>query len=391
MNTTDLHSRERGLRCRRILPMQTGRSVIEDGMLLLQGERVADVGSYGELKKTCRGPIQDLGPHTLAPGPINAHTHLELSHLRGQTVQGEGFTPWIRSLVQLPMGQVEEATLKQALAELRELGTACLVDISGHRPERVYQQLQQSGLEYALCKEVLGFSPLRDVRDIWPAGLNPGRDSRLSLAGHALYSTHPGTLQLGKTWSNGKKRPFSIHLAESPEEVDLLTTGRGGLADLLLANLLPENYIAPGISPVQYADQLGLLDAGTLAVHCVQVEDRDIHILRQRGVTVCLCPRSNAAINVGSPPFQAMREAGIPLCLGTDSLASNTDLEVWRELIFLLQRGLDAISLQEAVSMLTVHPARALGRYPELGTLQPGAKAFISFVPAEVEDRLKTA
>lgn len=391
MSNPDFQPREHGLRCRHILTMQEGRPLLEDGMLLLRGERIADVGPYRELKNSCRGPIEDLGPEILAPGPINAHTHLELSHLKDRTVQGQGFTPWVQSLVQLPLGEIDKASLEQAVGDLKAFGTACATDISGHNPERVYEVLQEGAVEYALCKELLGFSPVREVQEVWPRSFHPGRDSRLSLAGHALYSTHPGTLQIGKTWTKGKKRPFPLHLAESPEEVDLLTTGRGGLADLLLATLLPEDYVAPGISPVQYADQLGLLDKDTLAVHCVQLDDRDIRILCDRGATVCLCPRSNAAIGVGAPPWRDLRRAGIPLCLGTDSLASNTDLNPWRELGFLLRGGPDGISLEEAVAMLTTQPARMLGRYPELGTLQAGSLAFTSIIPRELTECITSA
>ena len=372
------------MRCRHLLTMREERPLIEDGMLLIRGDRIADAGPYGELKKACAGPIQDLGPEMLLPGLINAHTHLELSHLRGRTVQGRGFAPWVRSLVQLPLDGADTASLDGAMAELEEHGTACVADITGHSPTLVSSRLRESRLEYSLFKEVLGFEPIKDIREVWPKALDPGRDSRIGLSGHALYSTHPGTLQLAKTWSSRKGRPFPLHLAESPEEVELLTTGRGGLAELLLGTLLPGDYVAPGISPVQYADQLGLLDQGTLAVHCVQAEDRDIPILRDRGTTVCLCPRSNAAIGVGVPPWQAMHAAGVPLCLGTDSLASNADLNLWRELLALLEGTREAIAPEEALEMVTTTPALALGRYPELGTLLPGAWARFSIVPREV-------
>lgn len=388
MNDPDVHPHEHGLRCRHILTMHAQQPLLEDGMLLLRGGRIADAGPYRELRHACSGPIKDLGPEVLTPGVINAHTHLELSHLRGQTFQGHGFAPWVQSLVQLPMGEANEESLTQATNELEACGTACIADITGHSPQRVYRFLRNSQLEYALCRELLGYTPVKEIRQVWPQSFDPSRDSRLSLSGHALYSTHPGTLQLGKTWANAKKRPFPLHLAEAPEEVELLTTGRGGLADLLLATLLPGDYIAPGIPPVQHADQLGLLDQGTLAVHCVQIEPRDMEILRERGATICLCPRSNAAINVGTPPWRAMRDAGIPLCLGTDSLASNTDLNLWRELTFLLEGAPQGFSLQEAVGMLTAKPARALGRYPELGVLQPGSLALTSIVPRELAQSL---
>ena len=391
MNDPDVQSNDYGLRCRHILTMHAQRPLLEDGMLLFRGGRIADVGPYRELKRTCSGPIRDLGPETLAPGIINAHTHLELSHLRGQTLQGHGFTSWVQSLVQLPMQEASEMSLTQAANELEECGTACVADITGHSPHSVYRFLRNSRLEYTLCRELLGYTPIKDIREVWPQSFDPLRDTRLSLSGHALYSTHPGTLQLSKTWTNAKQRPFPLHLAEAQEEVELLTTGRGGLADLLLGTLLPEDYIAPGIPPVQHADQLGLLDQGTLAVHCVQIEPGDMEILRKRGATVCLCPRSNAAINVGTPPWRAMRDTGIPLCLGTDSLASNTDLNLWQELTFLLEEAPQGFSLQEAVGMLTAHPARALGRYPELGTLQPGSLALTSIVPRELTQSLPLA
>ncbi|MCF8029442.1 MAG: amidohydrolase family protein [Desulfohalobiaceae bacterium] len=378
----------RGLRCKHILTMQEDRPLLEDGMLLLQGNRVADVGPYRELKNDCPGPVEDLGPEILAPGLINAHTHLEFSHLRGRTAQGRGFVDWVLSLLQLPMAEVDEASLEEAVSGLRECGTSCIADVTGHSPEKINRFLQQTEMEYALFKEALGFQPARDIQEIWSPFPDPEEDPRLSLSGHALYSTHPRTLQLCKTWSQGEKRPFSIHLAESPEEVDLITTGKGGLADLLLGTLLPEDYVPPGVSPIPYADQLNLLDQDTLAIHCVQIEDKDIEILRERGTTVCLCPRSNAFINVGVPPWRALRAAGVPLCLGTDSLGSNTDLNLWGELISLLEQSPEAIPLQEAVEMVTVNPARILGRYPELGTLQPGSMASTSLVPREVRHQV---
>jgi len=373
-----------GLRCKHILTMQEGRPLLEDGILLLQGGRVADVGPYRELKNDCSGPVEDLGPEVLAPGLINAHTHLEFSHLRGCTAKGRGFSKWVLSLLQLPMAEVDEASLEEAYAELRECGTSCIADVTGHNTEKVNRFLQQGRMEYALFKEALGFQPMGNIQEIWFPFPNPEEDPRLSLSGHALYSTHPQTLQLCKSWSQGKKRPFSIHLAESPEEVDLLTSGNGELANLLLGTLLPEDYVPPEVSPVQYADQLNLLDQDTLAIHCVQVWNRDIEILCERGTSVCLCPRSNAFINVGTPPWRALRAAGVPLCLGTDSLGSNTDLNLWRELIALLEQAPKDITLEEAVGMVTVNPARILGRYPELGTLQPGSMAFTSMVPREV-------
>ncbi len=389
MNHTEFRSGAYGLRCRHVVTMQSNRSPISDGMLLVQGDSITDVGPYHLLKKDFTGPIKDLGPKVLAPGLINAHTHLELSHLQGKTVLGQGFVPWIKSLIQLPLDEVDKSHIQTALSRLKQTSTAGIADFSGHSPETIYPLLADSGLEYTLFKEFLGFQPVKDIWSNWPSSLSPGRDTALTLAGHALYSTHPGTLQKCKTWTNRKHRAFAVHLAECPEEVELLATGRGAMADLLLGTLLPREYRPPGVSPVQYADQLGLLDPRSLVIHCVQAEKEDIQIVGERGSSICLCPRSNALIGVGAPPWEKMLQAGIPLCLGTDGLCSNTDLDLWGELKHLLDQTRTQYPLEEVLKMVTVNPSFLLGKQHRLGTLEPGRKARISIVPQEIVQRLR--
>jgi cytosine/adenosine deaminase-related metal-dependent hydrolase len=375
---------EYGLRCRTILSLEPGRPPIEDGLLLVRNGTVLALDGYQQLKRTWNGPVQDLGAGPLVPGPVNAHTHLELSHLKGQTTLGHGFAAWVKSLIKLPLQGIDAASLGNALEELSARHIAGVGDISGHNPRYILRALEASVLDYRLFLEFLGFREPRSNGLSWPKSLNPDKESRLSLSGHALYSTHPSTLQMCKSWANRNRRPFVIHLAESPSEVELLTTGRGALADLLKPLLLPEPYIPPGTSPARYADQLGLLDANTLAVHCVQLGDRDIELLQQRGVRVCLCPRSNELINVGRAPWEKMRQAGVSLCLGTDSLCSNTDLDLWSEAERLLQDAATSLSLAELMAMLSLNPAEALGLGERLGSLSPGKRASFALVPDRI-------
>lgn len=365
-----------------ILTMQPGAAPLDDGLIIVQDGVIAEVGRFRHLKKTCTGPVQDLGDSILTPGLVNAHTHIELSHLQGRTTLGQGFEPWVRSLIKQPMGGIDQASLNSALEGIRRSGTAGLGDISGHNPQGVLAGLTASGLEFRLFLEFLGFSRPKSKKPVWPEGTNPNKDHRLSATGHALYSTHPGTLQQLKTWSLDRNRTFTMHLAEHSGEFDLLTTGRGDFAEMIKPLLLPADYVAPGLTPVSYADRLGLLDQGTLAVHCVQVTEEDIELLVQRNVALCLCPRSNDLIGVGRAPRERFYQRGLRLCLGTDSLASNRDLDLWSELEYFSNGWTGPhLSLVELLELVTSNPARALGLQDRLGSLEPGKAARFSLVP----------
>ncbi|MFW6235834.1 MAG: amidohydrolase family protein, partial [Desulfovibrionales bacterium] len=349
--------------------------LIDDGLLVLDSStsRIVDVGPFRAVKRTFHGEITDLGPATLTPGVINAHTHLELSHLQGRTVLGQGFDAWVRSLLALPMNDVRRDDFKTPIAQLRGCETAHVADLTSRHPDLVLQILEQEEIGFTLFVEFFGFPKKDPSRLIWPPK-TPGRKkaNRICAAGHALYSTHPQILQLAKSWDSRNNLPFNIHLAEHTGEIEFLATGRGGFADLLKNRLVPDTYVPPGVSPVVYADQLGLLDDCTLAVHCVHLTGDDIDILARTETNVCLCPRSNAGLGVGRAPWEAMMHRSIPLCLGTDSLASTSDLDLWKEAEFLLRDAQTGVSQHRIVSMLTRNPARALGLEKDLGSIEPG-------------------
>ena len=127
---------------------------------------------------------------------------------------------------------------------------------------------------------------------------------------------------------------------------------------------------------------LGLLGAGTLAVHCVHVDAAEAALLAHGDTAVCLCPRSNANLAVGAAPVEMLAHAGVLLCLGTDGLSSNSDLDVRKEAVALRRRwGLPAEAL---IRMLTVNGVAALGLDDRLGRLYPGSMAGIAVLPEEL-------
>lgn len=412
----------------------------------LRGGVIESVESMDAYRRRAGVPLADLGGRTLVPGVVNCHTHLELSHLAGRTVLGAGFVPWVKSLLPLVAEKtpaaVRAAALARAARQLAACHTAHVGDVTAVAPAAVRRAVQAHAIGCSHFAEVFGYrfaapdgtpvDPLTlptDATALWPhalaelvpdstsgdapvtmlhstpvsaagdpALLPPGAPFPVhpdaALAGHALYSTHPAALVAARRWCARTHRVFSLHLAEHSDEVEFLATGRGPLADLLAVRVLPPDptgHAAPGMRPVPRAVELGLLGEGALAAHCVQLDAADIRLLAGSGAHVCLCPRSNAAINVGTAPARALAEAGTPLCLGTDSLASNADLDLWNEARALrdLPAGRD-LPPAALLRLLTVNGARALGR-EDIGPLAPGRRARPALLPEDFSEALGTA
>lgn len=383
----------RALRVRRALTMVPGAEPLDDAMLVLRDGRIAEIGRYGQVSRTWDGPVQDLGEGTIAPGLINCHAHLELSHLLGRTVAGQGFTAWVRSLLAASPDGPEDAAaaaLDTACAQLAGCGTTMVLDVASRRPEQVSAALDRAGVDHLMLLESFGFAGAGGL-DLPAAARKLPREfmeRRCAVAGHSLATTRPESLRAAYAWCAWRGRPFSLHLAEHEGESEFLMNGAGGFASLLRERVVPKDFTPPGCSPVSYADSLGLLGPLTLAVHCVHLSSPNIRLLARRRATVCLCPRSNAHIGVGRAPWERLREEGVRLVLGTDSLASCPDLDLWNEAAYILERFAGRLSLPEVVSWMTLNPARLLGREADFGTLEVGRRAVYTMVPEALAERL---
>jgi cytosine/adenosine deaminase-related metal-dependent hydrolase len=236
--------------------------------------------------------------------------------------------------------------------------------------------------------EVLGFSA-QQVDNRWKHALAAlsllKRDGvSAALAPHSPYTVCEALLRR----CAGTPGLLSVHVAESADEVEFLRTGGSAIRELLVARRAwDENFRPPGLSPVEYLDRLGLLRPGTLAVHLVQATTDDLETLARRGACACVCPRSNAATGVGAAPLREMLGLGLKVSLGTDSLASNRDLNLFRE-------AQGAISLgatpEEALRMATLWGAEALGQ-TRLGSLEPGQEPQPLVVPVAGADPVVAA
>jgi len=170
-----------------------------------------------------------------------------------------------------------------------------------------------------------------------------------------------------------------LHAAESSEEVTLIRDAAGPLAEILYPLAGWELPPPQHCSPIAYLAKRGALTAGLLLVHGVQVSAADVKAIAASGCGMVLCPRSNARHGVGTAPAALYRQHGVPLALGTDSLASNDSLSLWDELAA-ARRAYPAFSPTELLHMATASGAALLGLQGEMGTLTPGAGAHFQML-----------
>jgi len=359
---------------------------LRDGWVAIEHDRVVGYGADSDRDHaaTAHARDVDLGHAAILPGLVNAHTHLELSHLRGRVPAGQSFVSWIRAVLaarreQPDPGAVEILSgIDDGIAEAIRCGTAVVGDISNTLATRA--PLAASALDGVVFYEIIGFNPQDPIAVVDRAleeirGVTAEERGRTSLAAHAPYSVAPSLLKAIGDAVDGARLPCSVHVAESPEEVEFLRTGAGAWRALLEElGVWNPAWIAPGVSPVQYLDDLGLLSPRVLAVHGVQMSAVDLDRLAARRTTLVTCPRSNAYTGAGIPPIERFYASEVPIAVGTDSLASTPDLNVFAELaaIRALARDVPASKLLDSA---TRQGARALGLDADYGTIAPGKRA----------------
>lgn len=150
--------------------MKQGDGLTEDFALIHDGERILETGRWPELKNNFSGKVVDLGDRTMVPGLINAHVHLELSHLTGKTVQGLGFTSWVKSLLANPLYELDEQAVRNALISMRESGTCFCVDISTRNCASIASLMDEQSMGFYACCEAIGLHVPKKMQHSFPTG-----------------------------------------------------------------------------------------------------------------------------------------------------------------------------------------------------------------------------
>lgn len=346
--------------------------VVADGAVAVAGDRVAAAGPARRLARRFGVAGEDLGDVVLTPGLVNAHTHLELSALRGRLRPTADFAGWVRDqLAALERWSRADFVRSYRLGVRLALaaGTTAVGDVCRRR------FLARAALRnpFRTVHYVEAIEP--DADRAWGAGfeasgvatdallhlMQTGRRTlcEFGFSPHAPYTVSAPLYREIVRRARALAEPVQTHLSETQAEVELLRDGAGPLADLLAKARRPFPFAKPpGRTPVAYLDRLGVLRPPLVAVHCNYLTRRDVETLSRRRVAVVFCPRSHAFFRHPPHPVRALLRAGVPVALGTDSLASALDLDVRAEMRAVVRSY--GLSPRAAWRMATANGARAI-------------------------------
>lgn len=387
-------------RARYLLPIAA--EPLEDGALLVQDGRIAAVGRFAALRSAA-AELVDFGEAVLLPPFANAHTHLELSHYPrwaatlGETAIPDSFVDWILQVIRIKRQIVPNRfllSLQEGIRLALASGTGAVGDILSCFPARAAHT--DSPLKGRLFYETLGLDPARNreiLRTI-SALLDKGRVGSLEpgISPHSPYTLSAEYLEEIFDYARRRGVPAATHLAESADEVAFLQDADGPLARVLYPYVGWLEMLPPPArrTPLAYLAERGGLVAGNLLIHGVQVTAADVGRLARSGASVVLCPRSNARLGVGRAPVGLYLDQGVPLALGTDSLASCDTLSLWDEIAFARNWFEGRLSPSQLLAMASRNGAVALGLDGEMGILEATWGAHFQvllppFIPARAE------
>jgi cytosine/adenosine deaminase-related metal-dependent hydrolase len=363
------------------------------GALLVRDGTVVETGTLSALRSRHAVQVVDYPGCALLPGFVNAHTHLELSHfpswLHNSPVDyaPSRFADWIIQLIKIKRGLTDDdyrSSIKEGVRMCLESGTTAIGDIVSNpaMAEQYYRSLLAGRLYFELLGQEGGLfqskltAAMAAVLDEDPHEIQSG------LSPHSPYTIAQEHLAAIRETAAVHRLPLAIHLSESRSEVDFVLDGSGDLASTFYPFVGWEPFLGnpPRCSSTELLQSHGLLTPATVAVHCVHVSASDADIIKTSGAHIALCPRSNELLDVGRAPVALFKKAGLPLTLGTDSLASNNSLSLWDELRFALETFPDDLSEQVVFSMVTSGGAAALGITATCGSLDAGRRADFQVV-----------
>jgi cytosine/adenosine deaminase-related metal-dependent hydrolase len=378
-------------RARWILPVAT--PPIADGAVLVgEDGRIAAVGPAAALDLPPDAELVELGESILLPGLVNVHAHPELAMFRGY-LEDLPFREWILRLVGAKRSVLTEedalAAARWTVAEALRCGITTLA--ATEQSAAALPALVEAGMRGIVYQEVFGpdplqaFASIRDVRDAITRLRERATDLvAIGVSPHAPYTVSDNLYRATAAFAREEDLPMALHLAESVAERDLVTRGGGDFAPGLQAR----GIATPprGRSPVELVHRLGMLDQAPLLIHCVDVDDADIEAIAGTGCAIAHCPVANAKLGHGVAPLLRLREAGVRVGLGTDSVGSNNRMDLLEEARIgaLLQRGIarrhDLLNSEDLLRLCTIEGARALDLDDRIGSLEPGKCADLCAV-----------
>ena len=380
-----------------VLPISS--SPIEDGAIAIDGSQITDVGTRASLV----GKYPDATVHhypdaAILPGLINAHSHLELTAMRGFLESEESdFTGWLKKLTvaRLELMTPDDRYVSAAwgATEAVRAGVTALADASDGAYESM-KALSDVGLRGIVFQESFGPDPRLADDNFAKLTAKVARLAELEtplvkvgVSPHAPYTVCGRQLELISEFALTENLPVMMHAAESVAEEMLLREGQGTFAEALAKRGI--EWHAPGLSTIQYLKRHCVLQTKPLLAHCIRVDNADIETLKESGARIAHCPKSNAKLGHGRAPFSSFLDRGIAVGLGSDSVASNNTCDILEEARFatLMARseigemsGQRMLTATDALHAATAGGARALGLEGQTGELRAGLQADFAVV-----------
>ncbi len=330
MSTTTLH------RARTVLPVSA--DPISDGAVLVRDGRIVDIGSHDAV--TARLDDVDVQriewEGTLAPGLVNAHTHLQYTDMASVGLGSySSFETWALAFEESYRRTHDWAeSAADGVRQSIEAGTTAVAEIV--TDAEAGSAVHDAGLHGVVFWEVFGWKtaawmldgPRRVLAQLHAIPTPPTS----GLSPHAIYSLDTDVFRELQRLAIEHGVRLHIHAAESASEDEFVRFGTGALAErwrgLGHADLQLLRGSGSGLGVVPYLDEVGVLTPYTHLAHGIYVDADDRALLRERGVSVALCPRSNAVIGLAPPPIADYLREGNPIAVGTDSLSSSPSLRV---------------------------------------------------------------
>lgn len=349
---------------------------VQDGVVTVQGSRIVGVSqSFGGR------PDLELGDVAVIPGLVNAHTHLDLSGLRGLAPPTPDFTTWLTQVIVHRRSRTPEqiqADIRTGLAECLRFGTTLVGDISSQGAS--WDILAEAPIRAVVFHEILGLPSERAAAawtalDAWFAKHQATPTCRPGVSPHAPYSVR-SSLFLAASASGV---PAAVHLAETAAEQELLVRRRGQFVPFLrgLGVWEPEGL-------ADNAEHVLRLFSGPSPALFIHGNYLPPDAFIPTNGTIVYCPRTHAAFGHPSHPFRDFLARGVRVALGTDSLASNPDLDILAEARFLHSRHPD-VPGETLLRMITLAGAEALGWSDETGSLEPDKSADLVVIPLDAK------
>jgi 5-methylthioadenosine/S-adenosylhomocysteine deaminase len=362
------------IHARYTVPVRPRQVVYENYCVAINNDVILGVLPLADAKTSWpAAEVIELPDHLLIPGLVNAHTHSPMTLLRGYADDME-LDVWLKEHIWPAESEfvgpefVADGT-RLAIAEMLRGGTTCFNDMYFF-PDATIETCLEVGMRASIGIIIIEMESAwaTDVDSYFEKGLQLHEKWKsqplinFTLSPHSPYTVCDETLRRISILSKDRGIPVHIHLLETEWEIK-------------------QSRRQHGLHPLARLDQLGLLDSNLQAVHMAQLSADDIDKLKSVGAHVIHCPQSNLKLASGICPLASLLKAGVNVALGTDGAASNNDLDLLAEAqtAALLAKGISgdarAVDAFQALEMMTINGARALGLGESIGSIEQGKQA----------------